>query len=128
MSRLLKKEIERKSKSIIKSLNPKPDNLRTYIGTLKQVHSSPIILDASLNAIQGYENNDDIKSKLVIIKTDFGSDYTTKLHSILSEHSSALKPLLGLPVQRPDFDMYIDFGGPIPHSRVYRMALPSWRS
>ncbi len=50
MSRLLKKEIERKTKSKIKSLSPDPDDRRTYIGTLKQVHSSPIS-DASLNAI-----------------------------------------------------------------------------
>jgi hypothetical protein len=49
MSRLLKKEIERK-KTKIKSLSPDPDDLRVYIGTLKQVQSSPIS-DASLNAI-----------------------------------------------------------------------------
>ena len=41
---------------------------------------------------------------------------------ILNERSSALKPLLGLPVQRPDFDMHIDFEGPIPYSQVYRMS------
>jgi hypothetical protein len=97
MSQLLKKEIERKSKSKIKSLSPDPDDLRTYIGTLKQVHSSPIS-DASLNAIQGYEDSEDVKTKIAIIKTDFGADYSTKLHSILNEHSSALKRLLGLPV------------------------------
>ena len=44
MSRLLKKEIERKTKSKIKSLSPDPDDLRTYIGILKQVHSSPILM------------------------------------------------------------------------------------
>ena len=98
-----------------------PDDLRTYIGTLKQVHSSPIS-DASLNVIQGYEDSDDFKSKIVIIETDFGANYTTKLHSILNEYSLALKSLLGLPVQRIDFDMHIDFEGPIPHSRVYRMS------
>ena len=48
---------------------------------------------------------------IAIIQTDFGADYTTKLHSILNEHSSALKPLLGLSVQRLDFDMHVDFEG-----------------
>ena len=62
MSRLLKKEIERKTKSKIKSLSPDPDVLRTYIGTLRQVHSSPIS-DASLNAIQGYEDSEDVKKQ-----------------------------------------------------------------
>jgi len=37
-----------------------------------------------------------LNKKIVIIETDFGADYTTKLHSILNEHSSALKPLVGL--------------------------------
>jgi hypothetical protein len=46
-----------------------------------------------------------------------------QLHTILTDHSLALKPLLGLPVQRPDIDMHIiDYDGPIPHSRVYRMS------
>jgi hypothetical protein len=89
MSRILKKEIERNSKSKIKSLSPDPDALRTYIGTLKQVHSLPIS-DASLIAIQGYEDSEDVKTKIVIIETDLGADYTTMLHSILNEHSSAL--------------------------------------
>ena len=75
-----------------------------------------------MNAIQGYEDSDDVQTKIAIIETDFGADYTTELRSILNKHSSALKPLLGLPVQRPDFDMHIDFEGPIPHSRVYRMS------
>jgi hypothetical protein len=43
-------------------------------------------------------------------------------YTILTYHSSALKPLLGLLVQRPDFDMHIGFDGPIPHSGVYRMS------
>ena len=60
---------------------------------MKQVHSLPIS-DASLNAIQGYEDSDDVKSKIVIIETDFGPEYKTKLHSILNEHSPSLKPLL----------------------------------
>jgi len=38
---------------------------------------------------------------------------------VLNEHSSALKPLLGLAIQRPDFYMHIDFDGPMTHSRVY---------
>ncbi len=63
-----------------------------------------------------------MSAKISDIRTDFGADYTSKLHAILIEHSSALKPLLGLPVQRPDFDMHIDFDSPIPHSRVYRMS------
>jgi hypothetical protein len=121
MSRLLKKEIERKAKPKIKYLSPDPDDLRTCIGTLKQVHSSPIS-NASMNAIQGYEDSDDVQTKIAIIETDFGADYTTELRSILNKHSSALKPLLGLPVQRPDFDMHIAFEGPIPHPRVYRMS------
>jgi hypothetical protein len=120
MSRLLKKEIDKKSRTKIKSLIPEPDELRIYIDTLKQVHSSPI-LNSSLNAIQGYEDSEDIDSKIVSIKTVFGADYK-KIHSVLHEHISALQPLLGLPVQRPDFDMHIDFEGPIPHSRVYRMS------
>jgi hypothetical protein len=45
-----------------------------------------------------------------------------KLHSVRNEHSSALKRLLGLPVQRSKFDMQIDFEGPIPHSQLYRMS------
>ena len=98
MSRLLKNQIERKSISKIESLSPEPDDLRTHIGTLKQVHFTPIS-NASLNAIQEYEDSDDVKSKIAIIETGFGADYTTKLHSILNEHSSALKPSLGLPVQ-----------------------------
>jgi hypothetical protein len=118
---LFKKEINRKSRTKIKSLIPEPNELRTYIGTLKQVHTSPIS-DSSLNAIQGYEDSEDIDSKIASIKTDFGVDHTTTLHSILHEHSSALHPLSGLPVQRLDFDMYIDFEEPIPHSRVYRMS------
>ena len=117
----MKKELERKTKSKIKSLSPDPYDLRTYICILKQVHSS-LISDASLNAIQGYEDSEDVQTKIAMIETDFGADYTTKLHSILNEHSSTLKPLLGLPVQRPDFDMHVDFEGPIPHSRVYRMS------
>ena len=55
---LFQKEIMRKSKRKIKSLCHEPDDLRTYIGTLKQVHSSTIC-DQSLNAIQGYEDSDD---------------------------------------------------------------------
>jgi hypothetical protein len=121
MSRLLKKEIERKSKSKIKLLSPESDDLRAYIGTLKQVHSSPI-LDASLNAFQGYEDSNVVKSKVATSETDFGTDSTSKLHSILNEYRSALKALLGLPVQIPEFDMHIDFDGPIPHLRVYRMS------
>jgi len=35
MSRLLKNDIERKTKSKITSLSPDPDDLRSYIGTLK---------------------------------------------------------------------------------------------
>jgi hypothetical protein len=69
-----------------------------------------------------YEDSDDVKSKIFIIETDFGADYTTKLHSILSEQSSSLKPLQRLRVQRPDFDMHIDFEVPIPHSRIHRMS------
>jgi hypothetical protein len=88
---------------------------------LKQVHTSSSTI-SSLNAIQGYEDSEDVASKISLIKTDFGTDYTNQLHTILKDHSSALKPLLGLPVQRPDFDMHIDFDGPIPHSRVYRMS------
>ncbi len=83
---------------------------------MKQV--SPVS-HTSLNAIQGYEDSDDVQSKIAAIETDFGADYTQKLHSVLNEHSVALKPLFGLPVQRPDFDMHIDFEGPIPHYRVY---------
>ena len=75
-----------------------------------------------MNAIQGYEDSKDVQTKIAMIETDFGEGYTTILHSILNEHSSALKPFLGLPVQRPDFDMHIDFEGPIPHSRFYRMS------
>ena len=77
MSRLLKKKIDRKSITKIKSLIPEPDELRTYIVTLKQVHSSPIS-DSSLNAIQGYEDSEDIDSNLASIRTDFGADYTKK--------------------------------------------------
>jgi hypothetical protein len=121
MARLLKKEIDNKSKLKTKSLSPKPEDLRTYIGTLKQVHTSTTTI-ASLNAIQGYEDSEDIAAKISIIKTDFGTDYTNKLHAILTDHSSALKPLLGIPVQRPDFEMHIDFDGPIPYSRVYQMS------
>jgi hypothetical protein len=119
ISRLLKTKLEKNKKN--RSLSPEPDDLRTYIGTLKQVHSSPIS-EAFLNAIQDYEDSNDVNSKIAIIETDFGADYTTKLLSILNDHRSALKPLLGLPVQRPDFDMRIDSEGPIPHSRVYRMS------
>jgi hypothetical protein len=124
MARLLKKEIDRKSRSKTKSLISEPEDLRTYIGTLKHVHSTTTSA-SSLNAIQGYEDSKDVSAKISDIKTDYGVDYTSKLHDILTEHSSALKPLLGLPVQRPDFDMHIDFDGPIPHSRVYRMSPPS---
>jgi hypothetical protein len=63
-----------------------------------------------------------LNQRIAIIETEFGADYISKLYSILSEHSRALKPLLGLRVQRPDFDMHIDFEGPLPHSRVYRMS------
>jgi hypothetical protein len=121
MARLLKKEVDRKSKSKTKSLSPDTEDLRTYIGTLKQIHSSTTSV-SSLNAIQGYEDSEDVAAKISAIETDFGQDITSKLHTILTEHSSALKPLLGLPVQRPDFDMHIDFDGPIPHARVYRMS------
>ncbi len=40
MARLLKKEIDRKAKSKTKSLIPEPEDLRTYFGTLKQIHTS----------------------------------------------------------------------------------------
>ena len=96
------------------------DDLRTYIGILKQVNTIPN--DESLHAIQGYEDSEDVLSEISSIETDFGTQYTKRLHNILTRHSSALKPLLGLPVQRPDFDMHINFDGPIPHSRVYRMS------
>jgi hypothetical protein len=102
-------------------ISKRPEDLRTYIGTLKHVHSATTSA-SSLNAIQGYEDLEDVSAKISDLKTDFGVDYTSKLHDILTEHSSALKPLLELPVQRPDFDMHIDFDGPIPHSRVYRMS------
>ena len=72
--------------------------------------------DESLNALQGYEDSEDVLSKISSMNTDFGTEYN-KLHDVLTEHSSALKPLLGFPVQRPDFDMHIDFNGPIPNSR-----------
>jgi hypothetical protein len=54
--------------------------------------------DESLNAIQGYEDLDDVRFKISSIKTDFGTEYTKKLHDVLTEHSSALEPLLELPV------------------------------
>ena len=79
----------RKSKVKIKSLFHEPDDLRTYIINLKQVHSSTIC-DDYLNAIQGYEDFDDIASKISSITTDFGTEYTNKLHLVLNEHSSAL--------------------------------------
>jgi hypothetical protein len=88
---------------------------------LKQVHTSTIAI-SSLNAIKGCEDSEDVASKISITKTDFGTDYTDQLHAILTDPSSGLKPLLGLPVQRQDFDMHIDFDGPIPHSKVYRMS------
>ena len=47
---MLKKEIDRKSRSKTKSLISEPEDLRTYIGTLKQVHSATISA-SSLNAI-----------------------------------------------------------------------------
>jgi len=78
--------------------------------------------DESFNAIQGYEDSEDTLSKISSIKTDFGKEYTKKLHDVLIEHISALKPLLGLSVHRPDLDMHIDFNRPIPNSRVYRMS------
>ena len=121
MARLLKTKIEKKSESKTKSLSPESEDLRTYIGTFKQVHTSTTSI-SSLNTIQGYEDSEDVAANISTIKTDFGTDYTNQLHTILTEHSSALKPLLGLPVQRPDFDMHIDFDGPIQHSRVYRMS------
>jgi hypothetical protein len=80
---------------------------------LNQVHSSPIS-DTSLNAIHGFADSDDVQSKIAANETDFGADYTQKLHSVLNEHSVALKSSLGLPVQRPDFDMHIDFERLIP--------------
>ncbi len=92
MSRLLKKKIDRRTKLKVKPIFPEPDDLRTYIATLKQVHSSPIS-DTSLNAIQGYEYFDDAQSKIAAIETKFGADYTQKLHSVLTEHSAALKQL-----------------------------------
>ena len=98
MAQLLKIEIDKKSKSKAKSLSPEPEELRTYIGTLKQVHTSTTTI-SSLNTFRGYEDSEDVASKISIIKTDFGTDYTNKLHMVLTEHSSALKPLLGLPVQ-----------------------------
>ncbi len=120
MSRLYKKEITRKSKPNIKSLYNERDDLRTYIGTLKQVSTMPNN-NESLNAVQGCKNCEDVLSKISIIETDFGTQYTKNLHDdVLTQHGSALKPLLGFPVQGPDFDIHIDFYGPIPHSRVYR--------
>ncbi len=51
MARLLKKEVDRKSRSKTKSLISEPEDLRTYIGTtLKQVHSATTSA-SSLNAI-----------------------------------------------------------------------------
>ena len=127
MARLLKKEIDRKLKSKTKSLSPEPEDLRAYIGTLKQVHTSTSSI-SSLSAIQGYEDSEDVAAKISVITTDFDLDISSKPHKILTEHSSALKPLLGVPIQRPDFDMHIDFDGPIPHARVYRMSSPSLKN
>jgi hypothetical protein len=89
-------------------LHTERDDLRTYIGTLKQVSTMPNI-DESLNAIQGYEDFEDVIYKIYIIEIDFGTQYAKKSDDVLTQHSSALKPLLRLPVQRSDFDMHIDF-------------------
>ena len=67
------KKQTRKSKQNIKSLYNERDELRTYIGTLKQV-STMSNDDESLNAIQGYEDSEDVFSKISIIKTDFGTE------------------------------------------------------
>ena len=64
----------------------------------------------------------EVSSNLFNIETKFGTQYTNKLHQILTKHSSALKPLLGLLVHRLDFDMHIDFDGPSSIYRVYRMS------
>ncbi len=37
------------------------------------------------------------QQKIFIVDTDFGKDYANKLHTILNEHSSALKPLQEFP-------------------------------
>ena len=121
MARLLKKEIDKKSKSKTKSSSPELEDLRTHIGILKQVHTSTTLI-SPLNAIQGYEDSEDVAAKISTVKTDFGTNYPNQLHTILTDHRTALKPFLGLPVQRSDFDMHIDFDGPIPHYRVYRMS------
>ena len=95
------------------------DELRTYIGTIKHIVAD---VDETSHGIQGYDESMDVTTKINNIETDFGGDNTIKLREILKAHDSALQPLLGLPIQRPDFDMHIDFDGPIPHARVYRMS------
>ncbi len=48
------------------------------------------------------EDSDDVALKCSNITTDFGTK--KKIHLVLNEHSSALEPLLGLPIRiRPVF-------------------------
>jgi len=75
-----------------------------------------------INAIQGYDESTEVEEKIREIKTDFNDEISDKLKEVLSKHEKALKPLLGLPVQRPDFDFRIEHDGPIPNSKVYRMS------
>ena len=72
--------------------------------------------------IQGWDETTDVFTKIGQVTTDFGPEHTAELHNVLKQHAQALQPLLYLPIQRPDFDMNIDFDGPIPHARVYRMS------
>ena len=126
MTRLLKKEHKKRHRlNPVRDPYPDESGLQTYIGTLREIFdetgdSSCTVLN---QGIQGYsEDSASVTDKIAEITTDFGHSMIQRLRDILLQHSKPLQPLSGLPKQRPDYDIAIDFDGPIPRAKVYRLS------
>ena len=122
MARVIQKEQKRTSR-LNTIRDPYETPIQLFTGSLRLVDPTPNAADtAECAGVQGWDDTADVQQKINEVQTDYDSDTTEKLRTVLRKHSAALKPLLKLPVQRPDYDMSIDFDGPIPHARVYRMS------
>ena len=124
MTRLLKKEqnlLEKRKNLPLREIDTNTSNLRVYLSSLRPISDSEI-KEETLSGVQGWDEETDVSIKIGQVQTDFGSEHTKSLQKILATHSDALKPLLTLPKQRPGYDMSIDYDGPTPHAKVYRMS------
>ena len=125
MSRILKKHNQKKHR-LNPVHDPYPDEtgLQVYISTIRQILDPDESDCTALNqGVQGYsDDTTTVTEKIDEISTDFGHDMTHKLREILRKYSKPLQPLSGLPKQRPDYDLAIEFDGPIPRAKVYRLS------